>query len=122
MNKYLVSFSYHDVSDWILSDITKEPIQNRSTAVFIRAPDEASALKWGQEIASRFMEITNEGKLDSWASCGHTCWVEKDVVSAGWEGAESFLQDIRIGEEPDYERLTTEAYMDWLEEHGDIGA
>ncbi|HEY2345241.1 MAG TPA: hypothetical protein VGH80_05075 [Xanthomonadaceae bacterium] len=118
MHTFLVSFSFHEVKDRILAEMTKAPFEPQQTSLYISGENEEEVLGWAHEVASTFMARVNES--EGWAQAGHACWIEKDPASAGWEGAEGFLQAIRVHEYPDFDALTHEAYVDWLEEHGNF--
>ena len=120
MNSFLVSFTFHTTQDAVFAEMSREPLQPQQTSIFIRAADENTALHWGQEIASTFMASINNDA--GWSEAGHACWIEQDLASAGWEGAEGYLQTVRVGEYPNYERMTRDAYIEWLEQHGEFDA
>jgi hypothetical protein len=122
MGNFLISFEFHTASDWIQSEMFREPIEPQTTSLYVCAPDESSALRWGEDIASTFMARVSGDASLSWAASGYSCWIEASLSEAGWDGAEEFLQSVRIGEYPDFNRLTRQAWLDWLEKNGDFDA
>lgn len=120
MHKFLVSFTYHTAQDRVLAEMTRQPLESTTTSLFVRAASAAEALAWGEDVARRFMASFNHGDQDSWRESGHRCWIESDPVGAGLIGDLSFVQTVRVGETPAFERMTVEAYLDWLELYGVI--
>ncbi len=118
MQTFLVSFTYHTARDWALAEITRQPLQPTTTSLFVQAAFAAEALAWVEDVATRFMASLNHGDDKSWRDWNHRCWIESDPVTAGLIGDLSYLQAIRVGETPVFERMTVEAYLDWLELYG----
>ena len=118
MEKFLVSFTYHTARDWALSEITRQPLEPTTTSLFVQAASAREALAWVEDVAMRVMASLNRGDDKSWRDWNHRCWIETDPVAAGLIGDLSFVQTIRVGETPVFERMTVEAYLDWLELYG----
>ena len=116
--KYLVSFTFNDERDFGYDEYGIQPLTDRHAAIYVVADEEQAALKWATEVASRFMRHLTDPHRPSWQEAGHTCTIETDIRSTDWVGAESFLQTVRVNQEPDYDRMSPESYMDWLEEYG----
>ena len=121
MQTFLISFTYHTASDWALSEITNEPIEPRTSSLFITGQNEKQALAWAEDVAIRFMDYVNEGGYLGWREKENTCWVENDPGAAGLEEAIPFFQTVLVGETPNFDNMTTDAYMDWLEREGGDG-
>lgn len=66
------------------------------------------------------MDYVNVGGYKGWSETGNTCWIEHDPVAAGLEETLPFFQTVRVGETPNFDSMTTDAYMDWLENQDDI--
>ena len=54
----------------------------------------------------------------SWRALRYAHWIEPDPESSSWKHCLSFFPKVRVGEFPDFARMTTKAYVDWSKEHG----
>jgi hypothetical protein len=67
-----------------------------SQGVFIEANDEASALRWGQEISEQFIKLLFKDNGVSWRELGYAHWIEPPDKS--WAGQ----QQVVVGMLPDF--------------------
>lgn len=79
----------------------------------IRAPDEASAERWGKHLAEEFVRhlFENDGwpsEIPGWIQSNFAFWTRE--IDRENENVDSEVQPISVGEEPDYSLLTKSFY------------
>ena len=113
MPDYLFCFGYEDRDQAAVNESHCTDYES-STGVFIDAPDEHEALKWGQEIAERFLHHERQDVTVSWRGNRYGHWIEKDPEHSPWAHCLSSLPRVRVGQLPDFSTMTHEAYAAWL--------
>lgn len=113
MEKFLVAIPYH-VYDYEIS----EEEQQASTGVFIYAENESKALNWAENIAERLFLSENPGETENWKSFGYHCWIENDIKNSGWSHCLDFFQSVEYGNYPDFDKMGTNAYVEWADNNG----
>jgi hypothetical protein len=121
MPTFLYGFGYEQKDEMDHNRATGSDFES-STGVFIDAPSEADALAWGCEISEAFMRYAHGNPSVSWRALRYAHWIEPDPESCSWKHCLSFFPKVRVGEFPDFARMTTQAYVDWSKEHGLPGA
>jgi hypothetical protein len=48
-----------------------------------------------------------------WKAFGYFCWVEESPEVSDWADCLGFFQHVTVGEWPNLERMTNEAYVRW---------
>ena len=114
---FLYGFGYEDKIDMECNRRTGSDYES-STGVFIDAGSEEEALEWGREISEAFVRYEHDDPSVSWRALGYAHWIEHDQESGSWKHCLSFFPRVRVGEFPDFSRMTTKAYVDWCKENG----
>jgi hypothetical protein len=117
MPAYLYGFGYEQKDEMDYNRRTGADFES-STGVFIDAPSEAEALEWGREICEAYVRYEHGDPSISWRHLGYAHWIEPDPETCSWKHCLSFFPRVRVGEFPDFSRMTTKAYQDWSREHG----
>jgi hypothetical protein len=117
MPTFLYGFGYEDKIDMEVNRRLGTDYES-STGVFIDAASEEGVLEWGREISEAFLRYEHDDPSISWRAIGYAHWIESDPPSCDWKHCLSFFQRVRVGEFPDFSRMTTEAYYDWCRENG----
>lgn len=117
MNAYLFGFGYEDPDDLRSNRETGDDAEC-STGVFIHAPDAQAAVAWGSKIAEAFMKYVHGDPAISWIALGYASWIEDDPGQCDWSHCLDFLPHVSVGQMPDLQSLTSEAYAQWLEGKG----
>jgi hypothetical protein len=121
MPRFLYGFGYEQKDEMAHNLRTGSDFES-STGVFIDAPSEAEALAWGREISEAFLRHAHGDPSVSWRALGYTHWIEPDPASCSWKHCLSCFPTVRVGEFPDFSRMTPQAYADWCKEQGLPGA
>jgi hypothetical protein len=116
MPTFLYGFGYEDKDEMEYNRRTDSDFES-STGVFIDAPSETDALAWGREISEAFLRHAHGDPAASWKALDYAHWIEADPASCSWKHCLSFFPRVRVGEFPDFSRMTPEAYSDWSREH-----
>jgi hypothetical protein len=114
LQEYLVEFSYQSLHHAVICQMTGEESEPLFMALFISAANEETALEWGAEVAARLSGFANEGRGPAWGEEGDKCRFVPIPADSRWAKSLAFLQHVRVGEYPHYERMTDSAYTDWL--------
>jgi|ERR1043166_4469066 hypothetical protein len=118
MPTYLYGFGYEDKLEMECNDRTGSDYES-SKGVFIEASSEAEALTWGCEIAELFMRHEHDGDPSiSWRARGYAHWIQPHPETSSWSHCLPFLQRVRVGELPDFSRMTSRAYVEWSKANG----
>lgn len=115
MPHYLFAFEYEEVEERAENQ-ANDTAYVSSTGCFIEADDSAAALAWGKAMAEVYFAHLHAGQALSWAGIGYRCWIEEDPGDSDWSHCLAFFPRISVGEHPDPNTLTTEAYLAWAEQ------
>ena len=114
MAEFLFAFEYEEVAQRADNQADGTAYAS-STGVFIEAPDAAMALSWGRELAEAFFAHLHGEEEQSWAGRAYECWIEDDPGHSDWSHCLDFFPKVAVGEHPDPNAMTTEAYVAWAE-------
>jgi hypothetical protein len=118
MSSYLFGFGYEDALEMKCNAEWGTDYES-STGVFIEANSEEEATAWGCEIAEAFMRYENDGDPSiSWRACGYAHWIEANPETSDWSHCLSYFQRVKVGEFPDFDRMTSRAYVEWCKANG----
>lgn len=114
MKEYLVGIMYHEPKAYQmwLKGVMED--YESSTGVFIEANSEEEALKWSELISSKLFQKLNPKEDKEWKDFEYSNWVESDPASSCWNHCLDFFQRIKVGELPDFSKMGTDAYGDWV--------
>ena len=114
MKKYLVGISYHEPEALEYWEKGMYEDFESTTGIFINANSKEEAIAWGETIGEELFKKKNPSESRSWKSFKHFCWIEEDWKTSGWEHCFDFFQSVDYGVYPDYEKMGTKAYSEWL--------
>jgi hypothetical protein len=97
MTSYLFRFGFETPAQKSLNDEMGWDSED-SLAVIIEADSEQDALKWGQQVAERFVQLLFADDSVSWKAMNYANWIEHGRVP--WSG----IQRVSVGEYPDFEK------------------
>ena len=118
MESYLFGFGCEGPIDMECNDGEGTDYES-SRGVFIEAASESEALAWGREIAEAFMKYEHAGNSTiSWKALGYAHWIESDPENCAWSHCLSFFPRVKVGELPEFSRMTTRAYIEWCRANG----
>jgi hypothetical protein len=89
-----------------------------STGKFIHADTAEDALSWGNAVATKYMEFLFQQKNYAPEDLDVYCWVEANPETSSWMHCLEFFQKVIIGQYPDFQRMTSEAYSEWCRKMG----
>ena len=115
MDKYLVGISYHEPETYKLWKKGLIEDYESSTGIFINANSRNEAIAWGKKIGERLFQKENPKEIKNWNSFGHFCWIEEDWNKSGWKHCFDFLQTVNIGIYPDFDKMGSKAYANWVD-------
>ncbi len=119
MNTYLIGLSWCDpeeVAAYVHAGFDDDP--TCSTGLFVMAEDEAAALSWATEVCKWHMVYLFAGKNYHLEQLEIHCWVDADPKNSRWTHCLDFFQRIEVGQEPEFEKMTAEAYVNWCNKAG----
>ena len=118
MPSYLFIFGYEDSVEMKCNDECGTDYES-SKGVLIEAVSPEEALAWGREIAEAFMRHENDGDPSiSWRARDYAHWIEPHPERSSSSHCLSFFQRVKVGGFPDFARMTSRAYVDWLRANG----
>lgn len=121
MPSFLISIPYIGGAEYICEKEGLPPLGDsdeiapRLISLYINADTEDEALQWAAYIGDQYSRVVED--VPDWNERGFTPYVERNPAEAGLVGIDSFLQKVRIGEEPRYADMTESAYVQWLEDN-----
>ena len=89
-----------------------------STGLFLDASTQEEALSWAEKVAANYMEFLFRQKQHPQKAFEVFCWVEQRPESSAWKHCLGFFQRIAVGQFPDFQNMTTEAYTEWCRRAG----
>ncbi len=113
LTKYLVGMEYHYFEDYERWEKGIMEDYEASTGIFIEAKTKEEAISWAENIAEKLFRIENPRETRNWKSFGHSCWVAEDLKNCGWAHYFDFLQNVKVGQYPDFENMGLAAYERW---------
>jgi hypothetical protein len=119
MNAYLIGLSWRDpeeVRAYVCAGLDDDP--TCSTGLFITAEDKAAALSWGNEVCRKYMGYLFAGKNYSAKELDIFCWVEAEPKNCPWTHCLDFFQRVQVGQDPEFLKMTAEAYVEWCNKAG----
>jgi hypothetical protein len=119
MSPFLVGISWCDpeeVAAYKRVGLDDDP--RCSTGIFIDADTEDDALSWGNAVATKYMNYLFQGKNYVPEALEVFCWVEANPETSSWKHCLPFFQRVPVGQYPDFQKMTTEAYCQWCKENG----
>jgi hypothetical protein len=119
MNAFLIGLSWRDpeeVASFVRMGLDDD--SRWSTGIFITAGDKATALSWGNEVGKKFMDFLFANKNYQPKELELFCWVEEDPPKSSWKHCLDFFQRIQIGQHPEFQKMTADAYGDWCKKAG----
>lgn len=89
-----------------------------STGLFIdsKTPDEA--LSWAETVAGDYMRFLFDDKQYLKEVFETFCWVVEKPETSAWKHCLGFFQKITVGQLPDFQKMTIEAYNEWCTKEG----
>ena len=115
---YLVGIMYHEPGPFALWNRGVIEDYESSTGVFIDASSREDAVAWGEAIGQAALRKLNSDDRLDWKSFGYFAWIEDSVEKSGWAHAVSFFQRVNVGEMPDLNKFSADAYNKWAERAG----
>ena len=113
MAEYLVGILYHEPEPYRLWQAGKIEDFESSTGLFVEAPDAASAVAWGEQVAQALLVHANDDPALDWRALGYRCWVVDDPASSDWKHCLAFFPRVAIGTMSPVEQMTSPAYERW---------
>ena len=119
MNTFLIGMSWCDPEEVAafkrmgLDDDTR-----CSTGLFVVAENPDEAVKWANSVLEKFMTHLFEGKQYALESLELFCWLEQEPGRSSWKHCLDFFPKVSLGEYPDFQKMTPEAYSDWCKRMG----
>jgi hypothetical protein len=89
-----------------------------STGLFVDSASPNEAVSWAETVAAKFMEFLFHAKQYPQEILEISCWVEETPESSAWKHCLGFFQRISVGQFPDFQKMTTEAYSEWCRRAG----
>ena len=115
---YLVGFCFHEPGAYEMAQRGLMEDYESSTGVFVNAPSAEEALAWGETVAEAlFRHIHGDASLD-WKAAGDFAWIEESPQTGAWKHCLGFFPRVAIGQMPDFDRMSGDAYEEWMAEHG----
>jgi hypothetical protein len=119
MNAFLIGMSWCDpeeVAAYKSAGLDDDP--RCSTGVFVVAENSDEAVKWANSVAKEFMGYFFRGEQYAIESLELFCWVEQEPELSSWKHCLDFFQRVSLGEYPDFQKMTPQAYSDWCKRMG----
>ena len=111
--EHLIALMYHYPHEYELWQKGLISDYEASTGIFISAESPESALAWGAVVAEKLLNFVNNSDSLTLENFQHTCWIIDSPSSSAWSHCLDFFQHIKVGEHPEFDRMTTEAYDQW---------
>ena len=110
---YLVGMLYHEPESRALYQKGIIEDFESSTGIFIRARSSREAIAWAETVAEILLRKLNGDVSLDWKALGYHCWIEEDPRAFDWKHCLSFLQKVKVGELPNFDKMGTAAYKKW---------
>ncbi len=113
-HEYLIALEYHypRITNF---GIVALPKTMKRLQTFVRADSVEQAIEWGSVVATRLLNYVNDTSELTLQQFQHCCCVEDNPSQSGWSHCLEFFQHVDYGEMPDLDRMTTDAYVKWLD-------
>ena len=118
MPEFLVGLMFHEPEPFAQWKSGLIEDYESSTGIFVHADSASDALRWGELVAQALLRHVNRDESLDWYALGYICWLEESPAQCAWKHCLSFFQHIRVGEMPDFEKMTSAAYGRWMEQNG----
>lgn len=116
MTEYLVGICFHEPGPFSLWRRGLIEDYESSTGLWVKADSPDDAVSWGEKVGEALHRKVNNDPNTEWR--GHySCWLEDSPASSGWAHCLNFFQHVRVGEMPQLDQMTTEAYVRWRKEN-----
>jgi hypothetical protein len=115
MPEYLIGVMFHEPDAFALWNQGSIEDYESTTGIFIEAESTEAALAWGERIGESLLQYLNHDSTLNWKKLGYFCWVEESPSTCSWKHCLSFFQHVPVGQMPDFDRMTADAYEKWAE-------
>jgi hypothetical protein len=119
MNAFLIGMSWcypEEVAAFKRVGLDDDP--RCSTGLFVVAENPDEAVKWANSVAEKFVAYLFQGKQYALGSLELFCWVVQEPGQSSWKHCLDFFSKVSLGEYPDFQNMTPEAYSDWCKRMG----
>jgi hypothetical protein len=89
-----------------------------STGIFIQAATAEDASSWGNEVAKNYLKFLFDQKKYAPETFQLFYWIEESPDQSSWKHCLEFFQKVPVGQFPDFQKMTTEAYTQWCRKVG----
>ena len=89
-----------------------------STRLFVDSATPDEAVSWAESVALKYMEFLFPHNRHPQDALEIFCWLEESPGSSAWKHCLEFFQRVSVGQFPDFQKMTTEAYSDWCKRVG----
>jgi hypothetical protein len=118
MTPFLVAISWADpeeVAAYKRVGLDDDP--RCSTGIFILANNPEEALSWAKRVANQYLDYLFKSQHEGQA-LEVFCWVKNDPEQSSWKHCLGFFQTVSVGQYPEFQGMTSDAYSDWCKKVG----
>jgi hypothetical protein len=113
MQEYLVGIMFHEPGSLALRNRGIIEDYESTTGLFIEADSAENALRWGESVGEALLQDVNQDSALDWRAFGYYSWIEPSPSTSHWRHCLDFIQHVRVGQMPDFKRMTADAYRQW---------
>jgi hypothetical protein len=119
MSAFLIAISWNDPEEVAAyKRVGLDDVPSCSTGIFIHADTVDHALSWGSTVLKKFTEFLFPQKDYALEALELHCWVEVNPEDSSWKHCLDFFPHILVGQYPDFQNMTAEAYSEWCRNKG----
>ncbi|MCA9096000.1 MAG: hypothetical protein KDA68_21115 [Planctomycetaceae bacterium] len=116
MMTYLIGIMFHEPEGFDLWNRGIVEDYESNTGLFVEAESEAEAIAWGEQVGTALLRDVNRDYSLDWKASGYYCYLENPQTT-GWKHCLDFFQHVKVGQMPDLNLMTANAYSQWCEQH-----
>jgi hypothetical protein len=114
MTVHLVGIMYHEPESFARWERGLIEDYESSTGLFIEADSPEAAVAWGEHVGEELLWRANSDATLDWKRFGYFCWLESMPSESNGQHCLDFFQHVKVGQMPELDEMTTEAYSRWL--------